>query len=266
MSRVWLFLSVPWVCLQFVIVILTIFGCHSCEQRWLWRACTFAWSSLSLRHSSKFSCGDSNDDWMPCCASNEGSGESAHLHRLTLAFVTVQNLLCCLKWRLVCYSRQQRILWWVCTFAQAVTGQCNTYQDLLCSRSLVLKISCAQDLLCSRSLVLAAKALESLHVCTGSPGPSSQYQNIEMAIFVTFMWPANDVVSLHQKPQDFCATISALNQCFKKCSQCVVIKFLNKTFASIPRKKSSNRFFWMLFHGTMTTAALWQADFPQFRQ
>ena len=28
---VWLFLSVPWVCLQFVIVILTIFGCHSCE-------------------------------------------------------------------------------------------------------------------------------------------------------------------------------------------------------------------------------------------
>ena len=44
---VWLFLSVPWVCLQFVI--LTI------------------------------------------------SGESAHLHRLTLAFVTVENLLCCLK-------------------------------------------------------------------------------------------------------------------------------------------------------------------------
>ena len=27
---VWLFLSVPLVCLQFVIVILTIFGCHSC--------------------------------------------------------------------------------------------------------------------------------------------------------------------------------------------------------------------------------------------
>ena len=87
---------------------LTIFGCHSCEQRWLWRVCTFAWSSLSLRHSSKFSCGDSNGDWMPFCASSEGSGESANLHRLTLAFVTVQNLLCCLKWRFVCYSRQQR--------------------------------------------------------------------------------------------------------------------------------------------------------------
>ena len=61
------------------------------------------------------------------CASSEGS--SAHLHRPTLAFVTVQNLSCCLKWRSVCYSRQQRILWWVCTFAQAVTGQCNKNQD-----------------------------------------------------------------------------------------------------------------------------------------
>ena len=116
---VWLFLSVPWVYLQFVIVILNIFGCHSCEQQWLWRVCTFAWSSLSLRQSSKFSYGDSNGDWTPFCASSEGSGESAHLHRLTLAFVTVQNILCCLKWRFVCYSRQQRILWWICTFAQA---------------------------------------------------------------------------------------------------------------------------------------------------
>ena len=54
---------------------------------------TFAWSSLSLRHSLKFSCGDSNRDLMPFCASSEGSGESAHLHRLTLAFVTVQKSL-----------------------------------------------------------------------------------------------------------------------------------------------------------------------------
>ena len=108
---VWLFLSVPWVYLQFVIVILTIFGCHSCEQWWLWRVCTFAWSSLSLHHRSKFSCGDSNGDLMPFCSSSEGSGESAHLHKLALACVTVQNLLCYLKWRFECYSRQQRILW-----------------------------------------------------------------------------------------------------------------------------------------------------------
>ena len=88
-----------------------------------------------------------------------------------------------------------------------------------------------------------------------------------MANFVTFMGTANDVVSLHQQPQDFCATISALYQCFKKCSQCVVIKFLNKTFASLPRKnkQSGNRFF-MLFHGDMTTDVLRHADFSQFKQ
>ena len=37
---------------------------------------------------------------------------------------------------------------------------------------------------------------------------------------------------------------NALYQCVKKCSQCVVIKFLNKTLTSLPRKKiqSGNRF------------------------
>ena len=45
---------------------------------------TFAWSSLSLRHSLKFSCDDSNGDRMPFCASSEGSGESAHLRRQSL--------------------------------------------------------------------------------------------------------------------------------------------------------------------------------------
>ena len=58
---------------------LTIFGCHSCEQRWLWQVCTFAWSSLSLRPSSKW--------W--------------------------------LKWRLNANLCEQRRLWRVCTFAQA---------------------------------------------------------------------------------------------------------------------------------------------------
>ena len=169
---------------------------------------TFAWSSLNLRHSLKFSCGDSNGDWMPFCASSEGSGESAHLHRLTLAFVTVQNLLCCLKWQFVCYSRQQRILWWVCTFAQAVTGQCNKYQDLLCWQQRLLR------------------------VCTFAQARLSLLYSIEISCagwngdFCNVMWTANDVVSLHQQPQEFCATISALYQCVKKCSQCVVIKII----------------------------------------
>ena len=138
-------------------LILTFFWCYSCEQRWQWRVCTFAWSSLSLRPSSKFLCGGSNGDWMPICASSEGSGESAHVHTLTLAFVTVQKLLCCQKWRFVCYSRQQRILWWVCIFAQAKS----------LDNAISIKISCA-----------GSKALESLHVCTGSPEPSSEYRNI----------------------------------------------------------------------------------------
>ena len=34
---------------------------------------------------------------------SDGFGESAQLHRLTIALVTVQNLLCCLQWRFVCY-------------------------------------------------------------------------------------------------------------------------------------------------------------------
>ena len=40
----------------------------------------------------------------------------------------------------VCFSGQQRILWWVCTFAQAVTRQCNKYQDLLCWQQRLLGV------------------------------------------------------------------------------------------------------------------------------
>ena len=183
------------VCSLWLCYSLTNFGYHSCEQRWLWRVCTFAWSSLSLRHSSKFSCGDSNGDWMPFCASSEGSGESAHLHRLTLAFVvTVKNLLCCLKWRCVCYSRQQQILWWVCTFAQA-----KSLDNLI-----NIKNSCAGSKGSWESAQARLSLLHSIEISSGWNGD-----------FVTFMWTANDVVSLHQQPQDFCATISALYQCFK---------------------------------------------------
>ena len=191
---VWLFLSLPWVCLQFVIVILTYIFWVSFMRT----AMAFAWSSLSLRHSSKFSCGDSNGNWMPFCASSEESGESAHLHRLTLAFVTVQNLLCCLKWRFMCYSRQQRILWWVCTFAQAKS----------LDNVMNIKISCAG----SKGSWESAR----LHRLAWAFSTVSKYHVlVEMAIFVTFMWTTNDEVSLHQQPQDFCATISALYQCFK---------------------------------------------------
>ena len=207
---------------------LTIFGCHSCEQRGLWRVCSFAWSSLSLRHSSKFLCGGSNCNWMPICTSGEGSGVSAYLHMLTLAFITVQNLVRCLKWRFVCYSSQQLILWWFCIFAQAKS----------LDNAISIKISFAGskgswESACLHRLAWAFVTVSKYHMLA------------EIAIFVTFMWTANAVVSLHQQPQHFCAFISALYQCFKKCPQCVVIKYLNKTFASLPRKElqSGNRFF-----------------------
>ena len=177
---------------------LTNFGCHSCEQHWLWRVCTFAWSSPSLRHRSKFSYCGSNGDWMSICESSEGSGESAHLHRLTLAFVTVQYLLCCLKLWFVCYSYQQRILWRVCTFAQAKS----------LDNAISIKISCAGSEGSWESARLHRFAWAFVTV-------SKYYVLTEMAIFVTFMWTANAVVSLHQQPQHFCATISALYQCFK---------------------------------------------------
>ena len=142
--------------------------------------CTFAWSSLSLCLSSKFLCGGSNGDWMPVCASSEGSGESAHLHRLTLAIVTVQNLLCCLKWQFVCYSRQQRILWWVCIFAQAKS----------LDNAISIKISCAGS--------EGSWEFARLHRLAWAFVRVSKYHVLaEMAIFVTFMWTANAVVSLH---------------------------------------------------------------------
>ena len=46
----------------------------------------------------------------------------------------------------------------------------------------------------------------------------------QITIYLPFIRTVNAVVRLHQQPQDFCATISALYQCVKKCSQCVVIK------------------------------------------
>ena len=142
--------------------------------------CTFALSSLSLRPSSKFLCGGSNGDWMPVYASSEGSGESAHLHRLTSAIVTVQNLLCCLKWRFVCYSRQQRILWRVCKFAQAKS----------LDNVINIKISYAGS--------EGSWEFERLHRLAWAFVTVSKYHVLaEMAIFVTFMWTANAVVSLH---------------------------------------------------------------------
>ena len=45
--------------------------------------------SLEPRHNTDNSCAGSNGDLMQVCVSCKGSSESAHLQRLTLAFLTV---------------------------------------------------------------------------------------------------------------------------------------------------------------------------------
>ena len=147
-----------------------------------------------------------NGDWMPFCASSEGSGESAHLHRLTLAFVTVQNLLCCLKWRFVCYPRQQRILWWVCTFAQAVTGQCNKYQDLLCWQQRLLGVC-----------TFAQARLSLLHsIEISCAGWNGDFCNV----YVNSEWCGESAPAT----TGFLCNHQCVVSMLKKCSQCVVIK------------------------------------------
>ena len=114
-----------------------------------------------IHHSSIISRGGSNGNQ---CSRSEGSGESAHLHRLAWAFVTVSEshvharsavcvchlceqrvkalvnihkaaqvhlsllsldnlistkLSCWPEMRFRCHIWLQRMLWWVCTFAQA---------------------------------------------------------------------------------------------------------------------------------------------------
>ena len=213
---------------------------------------TFAWSSWSLRHSLKFSCGDSdsNGDWMPFCASSEGSGESAHLHRLTLAFITVQNLLCCLKWRFVCYSRQQRILWWVCTFAQAVTGQCNKHQDLLCWQQRLLGV-------CTFARARLSLLYSMEISCAGWNGNfcivyvNSEWCNESAPATTGILCNHQCVVSMRQKMLPV------------RCNKNSSIKHL---LVYQEKKNKVVIVFWMLFHGNMTTAALRHADFTQFRQ
>ena len=87
----------------------------------------------------------------------------------------------------------------------------------------------------------------------------------------------NDICTVYKNSEYCCeaapATMAHLgnHQCVismrKKGSQCVVIKFLNNTLASLPRKKiqSGNRFMDVI-HVNMITAVLTHAYSPQFRQ
>lgn len=44
----------------------------------------------------------------------------------------------------------------------------------------------------------------------------------------------------NQQPQKVCATIGALYQCFKKCTQCVVIENQHSNYCKVTKKKIGN--------------------------
>ena len=99
--------------------------------------------------------------------------------------------------------------------AGVVTGQCNKYQNLMCWQR--------------RPWRVCTFALARLSLAT-----VTKYNVlVPMAICVLFV---NSKCCGESAPWHICATISALNLCVKICSQCVVIKILNKTFASLLRK------------------------------
>ena len=100
-----------------------------------------------------------------------------------------------------------------------VTGQCGKYQDLLCwQRRLLAVCTFTQARLSLRSIIEIS--------CAGCNGDLC-------------------IVNVNSKCCGESAPATTAHLCSlqcvvsmrKKCSQSVVIKFLNKTFASLPRKK-----------------------------
>ena len=119
--------------------------------------------------------------------------------------------------------------------------------------------------------MLAAKALGSMHVCTGSPEPSIQYRNIMCWLKWRFlqrlceqrmMWRV--CTSNHRNSvQPSVRCINASKMLPVRCNENSLIKHL---LVYQEKKPKVVIVFFMLFHGNMTTAALRHADFTQFRQ
>ena len=105
----------------------------------------------------------------------------AQMCRLTRVFAPG----CCLRWRFLFYSPGAKTLVSLHICAGVVTGQCNKYQDLMCwqwrlwrvSKFIQARLSLVKvtkyHVLARMAIycyfVLAAKALASLHICTGLP-------------------------------------------------------------------------------------------------
>ena len=104
------------------------------------------------RHSTEIPCAGSNGDLMLFCASSKGSGESAHLHRLTL-----YSLRHCTK---ILHSASNGDL---CAIHPSSVDSGESAHLRRHSHWTMRYVS--------KSHVLAAKALASLHICIGSPEP-----------------------------------------------------------------------------------------------
>ena len=124
-----------------------------------------------------------------------------------------QNLKCWLKWQLWCLLCEKRRLWRVWTFTQVWT-----FVQARLGRRHSTKISSVSSKNDSCVIILCEQR--------------------------RLWW------DLHQLPQQMCATFGTLYQCFNKCSQCVVIRFLK----------------WKSFYGYLIITMLRHAKFPQFRQ
>ena len=196
---------------------LTILGCHSCEQRWL----------------------------------------SAHLLGLVWAIAPVQNSYVVAQMAIECqFVRAAKAL--------ASLHICTAYlSHRHCTKFLVLP----KMAICV-PFTPAANTLVSLHICAGKfTRQCDKYLLCWQRRLLGVCTFAQARLSLRHSIEiscagwngDFCnvyvnseccgesalATTSLLcnHQCVvsmrQKCSQCVVIKFLNKTFTSFPRKKST---------------------------
>ena len=134
---VWLFLSVPWVCLQFVIVILPD---HTHLLFLMSRANSDGfgeWSNLRLRRNSKFSCGGST---AICCGQRRlwrvCTFVQAYLSlRHCTKFIVLSKMAICV---LLTPAANTLVSLHIC--AGKVTGQCDKYQDLLCCQRRLLGV------------------------------------------------------------------------------------------------------------------------------
>ena len=142
------------------------------------------------------------------CASSEGSGESAHLHMLTLAFVTIPKYNVLPQMAICVLFTQQRRLWWVCTFVQ-VWSLDNKYQGLMRWQRLHIYI-CSPESRCSSKISCAGSNGDLVLFCASSEGSGeSSHLHMLTLAFVTLpkshvLPQKNDLRAIHARSVDSC--------------------------------------------------------------